>query len=205
MVELRRGKGLTDIQARARLADTVVLGTMMLALDEVDGLVSGAAHTTANTIRPALQLIRAAPGASIVSSIFFMLPEEVLVYGDCAVNPNPKPEELGASGDGHRKREAARPVDRWAHAIRCGERGERRPPEGAGQSGCRACDRSSFFQISIPVTPPTRLCMAVQRSAHVESVRPMLQGLRKPVNDPSRGALADDVVYTVALTAIQAE
>jgi phosphate acetyltransferase len=95
MVELRRGKGLSDIQARAQLADTVVLGTMMLALDEVDGLVSGAVHTTANTIRPALQLIRSAQGASIVSSIFFMLmPEEVLVYGDCAVNPNPKPEEL---------------------------------------------------------------------------------------------------------------
>ena len=95
MVELRRGKGLSDIQARAQLADTVVLGTMMLALDEVDGLVSGAVHTTANTIRPALQLIRAAQGASFVSSIFFMLmPEEVLVYGDCAVNPNPKPEEL---------------------------------------------------------------------------------------------------------------
>jgi phosphate acetyltransferase len=95
MVELRRGKGLTDIQAVAQLADTVVLGTMMLALDEVDGLVSGAVHTTANTIRPALQLIRTAPGTSIVSSVFFMLmPEEVLVYGDCAVNPDPKADEL---------------------------------------------------------------------------------------------------------------
>ena len=68
---------------------------MMLALDEVDGLVSGAVHTTANTIRPALQLVRTAPGASIVSSVFFMLmPEEVLVYGDCAVNPNPNAEQL---------------------------------------------------------------------------------------------------------------
>ncbi len=95
MVELRKAKGLTGIQALRQLEDNVVLGTMMLAIDEVDGLVSGAIHTTANTIRPALQLIKTAPGSSIVSSVFFMLmPEQVLVYGDCAVNPNPDAEQL---------------------------------------------------------------------------------------------------------------
>ena len=95
MCEMRKAKGLTPDDAREQLKDTVVLGTMMLALDEVDGLVSGAVHTTANTIRPALQLIKTAPGYSLVSSVFFMLlPDQVLVYGDCAVNPNPSATEL---------------------------------------------------------------------------------------------------------------
>src|SRR5690606_4504217 len=95
MVEMRKSKGLTPEMADEQLRDTVVLGTMMLALDEVDGLVSGAIHTTANTIRPALQLIKTAPGYNLVSSVFFMLlPDQVLVYGDCAVNPNPTASEL---------------------------------------------------------------------------------------------------------------
>jgi phosphate acetyltransferase len=95
MVELRKHKQLSAPVALAQLEDTVVLGTMMLALDEVDGLVSGAIHTTANTIRPALQLIKTTEGAKLVSSIFFMLlPEQVMVYGDCAVNPDPNAEEL---------------------------------------------------------------------------------------------------------------
>ena len=94
MVELRKGK-LDALQAKTQLQDTVVLGTMMLALDQVDGLVSGAVHTTANTVRPAFQLIKTAPNYSLVSSIFFMLlPDEVYVYGDCAINPDPNAEQL---------------------------------------------------------------------------------------------------------------
>lgn len=94
MVELRKGK-INDIQAKEQLQDTVVLGTMMLALDQVDGLVSGAVHTTANTVRPAFQLIKTAPEYSLVSSVFFMLlPDEVYVYGDCAINPDPDAQQL---------------------------------------------------------------------------------------------------------------
>ena len=95
MVERRKAKGLTALQAEKVLEDTVVLGTMMLAEGHVDGLVSGAVHTTANTVLPALQLIKTAPGSTIVSSVFFMLmPDQVLVYGDCAINPDPSAEEL---------------------------------------------------------------------------------------------------------------
>ncbi len=95
MVSLRKSKSLNAPMAEQQLEDPVVIGTMMLALDEVDGLVSGLVHSTANTIRPALQLIKTAPGCSLVSSVFFMLfPEQVLVYGDCVMNPHPSAAEL---------------------------------------------------------------------------------------------------------------
>ena len=95
MVKLRQHKGLAPDMAEAMLEDNVVIGTMMVALDEADGLVSGAIHTTANTVRPALQLIKTAEHAKVVSSVFFMLlSEQVLVYGDCAINPDPNAEEL---------------------------------------------------------------------------------------------------------------
>src|SRR5690606_3628854 len=95
MVELRSHKGLTADGARNQLRDDVVLATMMLALGEVDGLVAGAVNTTAHTIRPALQLIKTRADTRLVSSVFFMcLPDEVVVYGDCAVNPDPDAEEL---------------------------------------------------------------------------------------------------------------
>src|SRR4029077_18305023 len=95
LYEARKHKGLSMEMAASQLEDDVVLGTMMLALGEVDGLVSGAVHSTANTIRPALQVIETKPNAHAVSSIFFMcLPEQVLVYGDCAVVPDPDAETL---------------------------------------------------------------------------------------------------------------
>ncbi len=239
MVEMRKAKGLTPEDARAQLQDTVVLGTMMLALDEVDGLVSGAVHTTANTIRPALQLIKTAPGYNLVSSVFFMLlPDQVLVYGDCAVNPNPSATELaeialqsadsavalgippriamisystGNSGSGAE-------VDKVKEATRIAR--ERRPDlpiDGPLQYDAasvpsvgrqKAPDSPVAGQATVFVFPDLNTgnttYKAVQRSASVISVGPMLQGLAKPVNDLSRGALVDDIVFTIALTALQA-
>jgi phosphate acetyltransferase len=240
MVELRKSKGLTPGQALVALEDTVVLGTMMLAVDEVDGLVSGAVHTTASTVRPALQLIKTAPGSSIVSSCFFMLmPEQVLVYADCAINPNPTAQELAdiakqsadsalafgiepkvamisystgesGSGDDVEKVRAATALAqaRWPELVLDGpmqydaaavrEVGEQKAP------GSAVAGQATVF-IFPDLNTGNTTYKAVQRSAKVVSVGPMLQGLRKPVNDLSRGALVDDIVFTIALTAIQAE
>ena len=239
MCEMRKAKGLTPEDAREQLKDTVVLGTMMLALDEVDGLVSGAVHTTANTIRPALQLIKTAPGYSLVSSVFFMLlPDQVLVYGDCAVNPNPSATELaeialqsaesavalgvnprvamisystGSSGSGAE-------VEKVAEATRIAqERAPELPIDGPLQY-----DAASVLSVGKQKAPNSKVAgqatvfifpdlntgnttyKAVQRNANCLSVGPMLQGLAKPVNDLSRGALVDDIVFTIALTALQA-
>ena len=95
LAELRRHKGWTEEVAREHLADPITVGTMMLQQGEVDGLVSGAVHTTAATVRPALQILGTKPGSRLVSSIFFMcLPDEVVIYGDCAINPQPDAEDL---------------------------------------------------------------------------------------------------------------
>ncbi|MEB3754623.1 phosphate acetyltransferase [Acinetobacter sp. MD2(2019)] len=239
MLELRKGK-LNEAQAEQQLQDTVVLGTMMLALNQVDGLVSGAVHTTANTVRPAFQLIKTAPDYSLVSSIFFMLlPDEVYVYGDCAINPDPNAEQLaeiaiqsadsaiafgiepriamisystGTSG-------AGADVEKVAQATEIAK--QRRPDLLI--DGPLQYDAASVESVGLSKAPNSAVAghanvfifpdlntgnttyKAVQRSANVISVGPMLQGLNKPVNDLSRGALVDDIVFTIALTAIQAQ
>jgi len=91
----RAHKGVTLDVARDVVVDPTYAGTLMVLLGMADGMVSGAAHTTAQTLRPSFELIRARPGVSLVSSVFFMcLPDRVLVYGDCAINPNPTREQL---------------------------------------------------------------------------------------------------------------
>ncbi|WP_373777598.1 phosphate acetyltransferase [Glaesserella sp.] len=239
LVELRKNKGMTEVVAREQLLDNVVLGTMMLEANEVDGLVSGAVHTTANTIRPPMQIIKTAPGNSIISSVFFMLlPDQVLVYGDCAVNPDPNAEQLaeiaiqsadsaksfgvdprvamisystGTSGSGA-------DVEKVAEATRIAK--EKRPDliiDGPLQydaaimedvARSKAPNSPVAGKATVFIFPDLNTgnttYKAVQRSADLVSIGPMLQGMRKPVNDLSRGALVDDIVYTIALTAIQA-
>lgn len=239
LVELRRSKGMTEALATEALQDTVMLGTTMLATGDVDGLVSGAVHTTANTVRPALQLIKTAPEYNLVSSVFFMLlPEQVLVYGDCAINPNPTAEQLadiaiqsaesatafgitpriamisystGSSGTGADVEKVKQATD----LVK-----QKRPDLMV--DGPLQYDAATVDSIAKQKAPNSQVAgkatvfvfpdlntgnttyKAVQRSAQVISVGPMLQGLRKPVNDLSRGALVEDIVFTIALTAIQA-
>lgn len=239
LVEMRKHKGVTEGEAAELLEDNVWLGTVMLALGEVAGLVSGAVHSTANTIRPAFQIIKTKPGANAVSSVFFMcLPEQVVVYGDCAVNPDPDTEQLadiaiqsadsaarfgieprvamisystGDSGSG-------KGVDKVRDATRIAR--ERRPdliidgplqydaaadPDVAAKKApdSPVAGRATVFVFPDLNTGNTTY-KAVQRSADVVSIGPMLQGMRRPVNDLSRGALVEDIVYTIAITAIQA-
>ncbi len=239
MTELRKHKGVSHQMARAMLEDNVVLATMMVALDEVDGLVSGAVHTTANTVRPALQLIKTNDKAKVVSSVFFMcLPNQVLVYGDCAINPDPNAEELAdiaiQSADSARafgiepkvamisystgQSGSGADVDKVRKATEIAK--ELRPDliiDGPLQYDAAAIE--SVAKKKAPDSPVAGKATvfifpdlntgnttykAVQRSANVISIGPMLQGLRKPVNDLSRGALIEDIVFTIALTAVQA-
>lgn len=238
-VERRQHKGATEESAREALKDSVVVGTMMLAEGDVDGLVSGAVHTTADTIRPAFQLIGTDKNSKLVSSIFFMLmKDQVHVYGDCAVNPNPTSEQLadiaiqsaesakifgieprvamlsystGTSGAGEE-------VEKVAKAT---EIAREKAPDLL-IDGPLQFDAASVLSVGQQKAPNSPVAgratvfifpdlntgnityKAVQRSANVVCIGPMLQGLAKPVNDLSRGALVDDIVYTIAITALQA-
>jgi phosphate acetyltransferase len=240
LVERRKAKGMTPELAAGELADTIMVGTMMMALGEADGLVSGAIHTTAHTIRPALQIVKTAPGTSLVSSVFFMcLPEQVMVFGDCAVNPNPTAEQLaeiaiqsadsaiafgiparvamlsystGTSGAGE-------DVEKVKQATLLAQ--QRRPDLAI--DGPLQYDAAVMPDVARSKAPKSKVAgqatvfifpdlntgnvtyKAVQRAAGVVSMGPMLQGLAKPVNDLSRGCLVEDIVFTIILTAIQAQ
>ncbi|MCX8040786.1 MAG: phosphate acetyltransferase [Planctomycetota bacterium] len=240
LCELRKHKGLTPDQAREALNDTIMPGTLMVKLGRVDGLVSGAVHTTAHTITPALQIIKCAPGMSLASSCFFMcLPDQVVVFADCAVNPNPSAEQLadiaiqsaesalafgiparvamlsystGSSGSGS-------DVDKVVKATQLAQ--ARRPDLLI--DGPLQYDAAAVMDVARTKAPGSKVAgqatvfifpdldsgnvayKAVQRSANAVAIGPMMQGLDMPVNDLSRGCLVDDIVYTIAITAIQAE
>ena len=238
--QLRRHKGVGLPLANDLMADGSYFATMMVYKDLADGMVSGATHTTAHTIRPAFEFIRTAPGVSIVSSVFFMcLADRVLVYGDCAVVPNPDAGQLadialssaetaamfaiepriamlsystGTSG-------AGADVDKVREATRIAQ--ERRPdlpiegpiqydaavdPEVARSKlpGSSVAGRATVL-VFPDLNTGNNTYKAVQRSANAVAIGPVLQGLRNPVNDLSRGALVADIVNTIAITAIQAQ
>jgi phosphate acetyltransferase len=212
----------------------------MVQLGLADGMVSGAAHTTAHTIRPAFEIIRTAPDASLVSSVFFMcLEDRVLVYGDCAINPDPTAEQLadiavqsattaalfgveprvamlsystGTSGSGAEV-EKVRRATALARKLRPDLllEGPIQYDAAADETVARAKmpDSAVAGRATVFIVPNldtgNNLYKAVQRSAGAIAVGPVLQGLRKPVNDLSRGATVEDIVNTVAITAIQAQ
>ncbi|MCX0270589.1 phosphate acetyltransferase [Nocardia zapadnayensis] len=238
--ELRKHKGMTLERARETVTDISYFGTMMVHRGIADGMVSGAAHTTAHTIRPSFEIIKTVPGVSTVSSVFLMcLADRVLAYGDCAVVPDPSSEQLadiavssaatatrfgidarvamlsystGESGSG---------ADVDKVRVATGLVRERAPEllvEGPIQydaaieptvadaklPGSEVAGRATVF-IFPDLNTGNNTYKAVQRSAGAVAIGPVLQGLRKPVNDLSRGALVTDIVNTVAITAIQAQ
>ncbi|BBZ37199.1 phosphate acetyltransferase [Mycobacterium conspicuum] len=238
--ELRKAKGVTVEQAHEIMYDTTYFGTMMVHNGMVDGMVSGAVHTTAHTVRPAFEIIRTIPGVSTVSSVFLMcLPDRVLAYGDCAIVPNPTPEQLadiaicsahtaarfgieprvamlsystGASGTGADVEKVRAATD----LVR--SRDPQLPVEGPIQydaavdpsvAATKMADSPVAGRATVLIFPDlntgNNTYKAVQRSAGAIAIGPVLQGLRKPVNDLSRGALVEDIVNTVAITAIQAQ
>ncbi|MHC5225845.1 phosphate acetyltransferase [Ignatzschineria sp. LJL83] len=237
-LERRQHRGATEESAREALKDSVVVGTMMLAVGDVDGLVSGAVHTTADTIRPAFQLIGTDKNSKLVSSIFFMLmKDQVHIYGDCAVNPTPTPEQLADIAI-----QSAESAKTFGIEPRVAMLSYSTGTSGAGEEvekvakateiarekdptllidGPLQFDAASVLSVGKQKAPNSPVAgratvfifpdlntgnityKAVQRSANVVCIGPMLQGLAKPVNDLSRGALVDDIVYTIAITALQ--
>jgi phosphate acetyltransferase len=237
--DLRKHRGVTLEQALDSVLDVNYFGTLMVHQGLADGMVSGAVHSTAATMRPALEIIKTAPGAALVSSAFFMcLPDRVLVYGDCAINPDPDAEQLadiaiqcartaadfgvaprvamlsystGASGHGvnvDKVRRAAELVRKARPDL---------PVEGPIQydaavepavaatklPGSPVAGRATVF-VFPDLNTGNNTYKAVQRTAGTLAIGPVLQGLRKPINDLSRGATVADIVTTVAITAIQA-
>jgi phosphate acetyltransferase len=236
---VRAHKGMTVLLARDTVTDVSYFGTMMVHMGLADGMVSGATHTTAHTIRPSFEIIKTRPGVSVVSSVFLMaLADRVLVYGDCAVNPDPTAEQLadiaisssetavqfgidprvamlsystGTSGTGA-------DVDKVRAATAIVQ--ERRPDllvagpiqydaaADASVAATKMPDSKVAGRATVFIFPDlntgNNTYKAVQRSAGAVAMGPVLQGLNKPINDLSRGALVEDIINTVAITAIQA-
>ncbi|WP_052070932.1 phosphate acetyltransferase [Rhodococcoides fascians] len=238
--ELRKHKGMTIERAREIMADISYFGTMMVHKGIADGMVSGAAHTTAHTIKPSFEIIKTTEGVSTVSSIFLMcLSDRVLAYGDCAVVPDPTAEQLADIAVSSAQTAAQFGIEPRVAMLSysTGESGSGADVDKVRQATAIVRERNPELLVEGPIQydaaiepsvaasklPDSEVAgratvfifpdlntgnntyKAVQRSAGAVAVGPVLQGLRKPVNDLSRGALVEDIVNTVAITAIQAQ
>jgi phosphate acetyltransferase len=238
--ELRKHKGMTEEVAYDALGDPTYFGTMMVHLGEADGMVSGAAHTTGDTIRPAFEFVKSRPGVSVVSSVFFMcLADRVLVYGDCAVNPKPDSAQLAdiaissadtaaafgiapriamlsyATGDSAKGeqvdavRDATETVRRLRGDLKVDGPIQYDAAVDASVAKLKLPDSEVAGSATVFIFPDLDTgnvaYKAVQRSSGAVAIGPVLQGLRKPVNDLSRGCAVTDIVNTVAITAIQSQ
>jgi phosphate acetyltransferase len=238
--ERRKHKGIDLEEARSIVTDVSYFGTMMVELGLADGMVSGSVHTTAHTIRPALEVVKTLPEVSVVSSVFFMcLENQVLVYGDCAVNPDPTAEQLADIAISSAATAAAFGIEPRVAMLSysTGASGSGTDVEKVSKATALVKERAPGLLVEGPIQydaaidaavartklPDSQVAgratvfifpdlntgnntyKAVQRSAGAVAVGPVLQGLRKPVNDLSRGATVRDIVNTVAITAIQAQ
>jgi phosphate acetyltransferase len=242
--DLRKHKGITMENAHDIMCDVSFFGTMMIYKGHADGMVSGAVHSTAATVRPAFEIIKTRPGVSIVSSVFLMcLSDKVLVYGDCAVNPNPNASQLaeialssaltaktfhidpivamlsystGESGKGadvEKVREATRIAKEKAQESFPGLKLDGPIQYDAAVDPAVAKTKMPESEVAGKATvfifpdlnTGNNTYKAVQRSAGAVAIGPVLQGLKHPVNDLSRGCTVPDIVNTVAITAIQAQ
>lgn len=240
LCELRAKKGMTAEQARQQLADASYFGTMLVVLGKADGLVSGSVNSTANTVRPALQVIKTKPDASLVSGAFLMcFKDHVAIFADCAINLNPNAEQLADIAIQSAQTAKAFGMEPKVGMLSYSTLGSGKGPDvdlveeataivktkapelavvGSIQfdaawsptvAAAKAKGNDVAGHVNVFVFP--NLCAgnigykAVQRSSGALAVGPVLQGLNRPVNDLSRGALVQDIINTVALTAIEAQ
>ena len=240
LCELRAKKGMTEEQARKQLTDASYFGTMLVVLGKADGLVSGSVNSTANTVRPALQVIKTKPGASLVSGSFLMcFKDHVAVFADCAINLNPNAEQLADIAIQSAETAAAFGIEPKVGMLSYSTLGSGKGPDVdlVEEATALVCSKAPDLQVvgSVqfdaawsPTVAATKakgndvaghvnvfvfpdLCAgniaykAVQRSSGAIAIGPVLQGLNKPVNDLSRGATVQDIINTVALTAVEAQ
>ncbi len=244
--ELRKEKGVTKEEALSMAQNTNYFGTLMIKAGDADGMVSGAAHSTADTVRPALQIIKSARKDMSVSSFFFMNKgDETLIFSDCGISVNPNAQELaniaiqaaqtavqfGIKPDvamlsystyGSGKGEAVEKVQKATQIAKEMAASEEFKSLGIVVDGELQADAAlveKVAQLKAPGSPVAGHAKVfifpdlsagniayklVQRLGGYEAFGPILQGLRAPINDLSRGCSAEDIVSTVALTAVQA-
>ena len=253
LYEARKSKGMTEEQAKEQSKDRTMFGALMLKAGDVDGYVSGACHSTANTLRPGLQVVKTAPGIKTVSSCFIMIapykinpynPDGVAVFADCAINIEPTAEQLADIAVTSAK--TAKDIagieprvamlsfstkgsgndDKFTQSVQKVQQATQMAKEAAPELAL-----DGEFQFDAAVAPEVGQLKApgskvaghanvfvfpninagnigykiAQRFGGYMAIGPVCQGFAKPLNDLSRGCSVDDIVATVAVTALQAD